>query len=365
MIPIKYPEDLESFNREYIKALCINDVITTKVNNFFNRNKFSHLNYNLNYILTSNFATLLDIMDEIEGLMLSYSENKFIKLIFNYAKFQDKIAAFFSNHRGDLNLKTCYFCNIDYINGFLDLNDYHNWFDFIKRATKDELLKIDGVGIVTAQKIIDNRGGMQKISDLGVNKNIEHNLKNLNLNKIHNHFTLDHMIDKGTNPLFSLSLYNLVPSCYSCNCKFKKDKKVVVSNSDHVLSPTSSTFSVDKLSKFRVLFFNGKTFHSIRNENDFVIDCKLTGSRLKNYFDIFKLPGRYSFHKGEAKRLIENSYKYNESKIKEMANLINISENELKKNIYGYELFEGELEDKSLTKFKRDIAKSLGIKGIK
>jgi len=37
--------------------------------------------------------------------------------------------------------------------------------------------------------------------------------------------TLDHFLDKGTMPYFSISLFNLIPSGYTCNSSFKKSKQ--------------------------------------------------------------------------------------------------------------------------------------------
>jgi hypothetical protein len=56
-----------------------------------------------------------------------------------------------------------------------------------------------------------------------------------------------------------------------------------------------------------------------------------------------------------------NLKKYPQSKIDEIAKSIGIPSEQIKKDIFGKELFDGNLEDKSMTKFKRDIAKNLGL----
>lgn len=42
--------------------------------------------------------------------------------------------------------------------------------------------------------------------------------------------TLDHFIDKGNYPIFSVSIYNLIPACKVCNSDFKKSVEVNLKN---------------------------------------------------------------------------------------------------------------------------------------
>lgn len=87
--------------------------------------------------------------------------------IFDYEKkFQKVISSFFEQQ---LETKTCYFCNIHYVNEYKVDKEYKN------------------------------------------------------------EFTLDHYYDKGSYPYLALSLYNLIPSCYVCNSKLKKTIELDVS----------------------------------------------------------------------------------------------------------------------------------------
>ena len=127
-------------------------------------------NYNLEDIICGDFSTLLNITKEI-GTHYS-SKSNIIKQFFNYDKsssklklktssFQPEISKFFQE---SLELHTCYYCNIDFINTF----------------KKD--------------------------------------------NKTKNAFTLDHVLEKAQYPFLSLSLHNLLPSCSTCNTKVKDSK---------------------------------------------------------------------------------------------------------------------------------------------
>ena len=169
-----------------------------------------------------------------------------------------------------------------------------------------------------------------------------------------NHFTLDHFLPKAKCPILALSLYNLVPSCYSCNSKFKKEEKLL----ENYLSPTSGNFSVDREAKFKAYYEN-----QVQQE-DLVFKLEYP-NKIKDYISTFKLEERYKFHKNEVVSLVEKQKKYSESRIHEIANILKISDNQVKKDIFGEELFNGAVQDKSFTKLKRDIAKNIGIKGVK
>ncbi|WP_419767623.1 hypothetical protein [Arcobacter sp.] len=127
-------------------------------------------NYSLADILTGDFDKLLEIKESVN---LSSTDFEMIKNFFNYdkanskdfviliSKLQPKISKFFQEN---IEVHTCYYCNIDFINTF--------------------------------------------------KKN----------NKTKNAFTLDYVLEKSDYPFLALSLYNLVPSCYVCNSKVKDSK---------------------------------------------------------------------------------------------------------------------------------------------
>lgn len=160
-------------------------------------------------MLTGDFDYLITLNESLLPL-LSQGDKNWINKTFNYDKkgsvaYQRKISNFFINKRYDLNLNTCYFCNIDYVNAFKDTQDYHHSLDFVKRASIVDLLKIEGVTEIRARKIIEQRPTITNISDLNIPENVKDNLDKVALKKSHSHFTLDHVLDKKKYPLFSLS----------------------------------------------------------------------------------------------------------------------------------------------------------------
>lgn len=172
MIKIPYQPNLADDYYTLISELRIqNDSFET----YYNTHLKSKLNcYSLKDIVCGDFEKLEEIKTKI-GSKYS-SKNNIVKQIFNYdkaksktitpkiSKLQPKIAKFFEDN---IEVHTCYFCNIEFINKFST-----------SKKTK-------------------------------------------------NGFTLDHFMDKGTYPFLALSLYNLVPSCYVCNSKVKGTQPIV------------------------------------------------------------------------------------------------------------------------------------------
>ena len=103
---------------------------------------------------------------------------------------------------------------------------------------------------------------------------------------------------------------------------------------------------------YRCLLLNGL---------DFEIDH--AGKPYDRYLDVFGLRSRYVFHKREALSLISKRKRYSDSQIREIARLTRMPEQQVRKDIFGEEIFEQSANIKSLTKLKRDIAKQIGLSG--
>ena len=171
MILVKYKEFEKKDYYEKIAESKMQKQNNSTFEEYYNTNIKAILNnYSLADILIGNFNKLLEIKKSIN---LSSTDSEIIKTFFNYdkanskdivtliSKLQPKISKFFEEN---IEVHTCYYCNIDFINTF--------------------------------------------------KKN----------NEIKNAFTLDHVLEKADYPFLALSLYNLVPSCYVCNSKVKDSK---------------------------------------------------------------------------------------------------------------------------------------------
>jgi len=233
-------------------------------------------------------------LQEIKEKLGNMSERDDIKEVFNYeTKFREHISKFFENN---VEVHTCYFCNIEFINKF---------------TTNEE--------------------------------------------KIKNGFTLDHFIGKGDYPYLALSLYNLIPSCYTCNSKVKGKNEI------NTISPTSSSFNFDEKVKFKTFMKNENLI--IESIEDFELSLKEDFSDIyKQYMEVFELDGRYEYHKYKVIEMINKRKEYPNSRIKELAKLTQKTEEEVKQDLFGKYLFEDEdLHKRPLSKLIKDISKELEL----
>jgi DNA uptake protein ComE-like DNA-binding protein len=362
MRKINYPKfiKLEEFKARYYKIFSKEDEI--EINCFLNN--IPKLNLNFEKLVLSSFVYLYENKDLIKNYfkILSDTEKEKIISLFGYKQNHKNIAKFFRTEKS-MVFKTCFYCNIDYINSFIDTIDYRNSFHFLNNATYKELCYIKGVGDKKAKEIIDFRKlkeiNDKNIAELEFNENVYKRIVNWDINETHDHFTLDHFFSQSDYPFFSLCLFNFIPSCYSCNSKFKKDRPFSLGNLK-ALSPSSEEYNLSDSFKFKVFY---KKTTLISSSDDFTLEKKITLNKdaVEEYLKIFKIEGRYSQHKDVILDFYNKKVKYPNKKIEELASFLKISKIEAKKIIYGTEIFDNSLSDQPLIKFKKDIAKDLGI----
>lgn len=166
--------------------------------------------------------------------------------------------------------------------------------------------------------------------------------------------TLDHFLPKNRYPYFSMSLYNLIPSCYNCNSSLKGQKDFDIND----INPYSENmddyikFCVDMHSNDKIgLNIMHKKLHKYK-----VVD---------NYIAMFKLNEQYNYHTNQIEELILKRYMYSDQHIKDIKekilNKFNISEKQIKEQIIGYTEDKIKINDEPLSKFRRDIVEQLGF----
>ncbi len=166
--------------------------------------------------------------------------------------------------------------------------------------------------------------------------------------------TLDHFLPKNEYPYFSMSLYNLVPSCYNCNSSFKGSIK----------------FNFDDINPYYKNMDDYIKFHANIHINE-QIDIKVLhrdtciNDKVDKYIDTFKLDEQYNYHINQVEELILKRYMYSEEYIKDIRknklNRFNISEKHLREQIIGYTEEKMRINDEPLSKFRRDIVEQLGF----
>ena len=312
---------------------------------------------------TINFNGLQEPKEKALILKIAFEP---LKEIFNYTDVQPKLSTFFEKN---INPKTCYYCNIDFINKFE--KSYDSIWHFLNNAGKNELLGQNGgipqIGPTTAEEIIVQRERGQRTfrnySDIiFLNSKQVEEVKKFEANrnytniKTRNGFTLDHVLDKATKPYFAVSLFNLVPSCYICNSKLKGSKEI------GDVSPSSDKFDFHETVKFKTYFSanNGKL--QIEEPSNIEVYLNEFGNEYDDYIEVFRLNDRYAFHRYRVIEMIDKRKRYPDSRIRELANQTNQTFAQVKKDLFGdYWIKEVDFHKRPLSKLTRDIAEELGL----
>lgn len=160
---------------------------------------------------------------------------------------------------------------------------------------------------------------------------------------------IDHFLPKSRYPYFSMSLYNLVPVCKSCNQSLKRDKEFEFNSINPYNENLSDYF------KFKV--------DIIKNE----ISIEKLGNKLKEityHIDTFKIEVLYNYHKNQIQELIKKRIAYPDSYIKKIYDDNQEyfkNEQEVKQLIIGYIEDKSKLNDEAFLKLRRDVAEQLGF----
>lgn len=170
---------------------------------------------------------------------------------------------------------------------------------------------------------------------------------------------LDHLLPKDNFKLFSLSLYNFIPSCQICNMRFKKDKYI------EMISPYDRGYDSDAYFGIKK---KGKVWDAstlLGWKGDFNITLKYNETSkdiesIKSEAKLFKIDEVYQSHKEYVKELLlkrnafSKSFK-NEIKVILNKNGHNLTDSEIDKLIYGQDLNDTDFSRKPLSKLTYDI----------
>lgn len=121
--------------------------------------------------------------------------------------------------------------------------------------------------------------------------------------------TLDHYYSKGEYPYLALSLYNLVPSCYSCNSSLKSTKDFYKKKYLHPFSDAEEiefTWDIDAYLKQRSV-----------GKSDFKLTLQYNrkNTAAKNTADTFLLGERFIGHYGMLEVFVQTIQHWNENPI--------------------------------------------------
>jgi hypothetical protein len=176
----------------------------------------------------------------------------------------------------------------------------------------------------------------------------------------------DHYFKQEDYPLLSLSFYNLIPCCSSCNSRTKHAK--LFSLKSH-LHPYLDSFNdivsfTTKIKDSKIFFKNTDNFSIELIENKFTKPTTLDYKRARKTAEDFKLLPLYNKHKEIVLELIQKNIVYNDSYIYDIYNTYsNIFEDkaDVYKMIIGNYVNDSDLNKRPLAKFTKDIAREFKL----
>lgn len=158
---------------------------------------------------------------------------------------------------------------------------------------------------------------------------------------------IDHFYPHAKYPVFTLCLYNLVPACGNCN-RLK-------SNSDvEYASPWDESINWDSDVQFSYL---PKSI----DEYQIVINAQ---GKAGNNIEGMEISEAYSIHSVEIKDLLEKQKFYAASQNEEIRDIMKelaISEQDIKRAVFGEEITSEMIKNKSLGRMTRDLQRKLKI----
>ena len=278
MRKVNYPADMSKLLAGYLKLFPVNDMqkiwksIRDDLKAAINSPNFDTIYPNIiKDILIADYPKLVDIYIDYcnnrNNRRISDNIDTRLKELFNYSgdnqgKFQPAIAKFFMQHADELNIHVCHYCELSYVNAYGLKNMYKSFREFLNNADDREIRRIirgsDGKALSenTYRKIFSIRDegikNEKKLKDMfdGIHPAWKKGKKKSDdvMNKLHNHFDLDHFLPKSKCPIVGLSFKNFVPSCSVCNEKLKRDDMLGNLNRDDLLrlSPTSDLYDFDE-----------------------------------------------------------------------------------------------------------------------
>jgi hypothetical protein len=261
-------------------------------------------------LMSATFCELVDVYERYQNLPSETQEQKeelatinsyLPNMVFNYDKtgaghqtHQGVISGFFRKKMDDLNIHTCYYCDMAYINPY----------------------------------IVDD-------------------------DEMKSQFDLDHALAKDDCPLVALSLHNFVPSCPVCNERLKRKNPLSDSlDGLKLVAPCSEDFDANKQIHFKVNQEKVCTSGFMRHKDCYRMIINAHGV-YASYAKLFRLEERYEYHKGEALRLLDLKRKYPMSNIRQIARLMHKTADEVKEDIFGLHFSKN--NHRCFDKMKRDI----------
>ena len=173
--------------------------------------------------------------------------------------------------------------------------------------------------------------------------------------------TCDHFLPKSEYPFFSISYYNLIPSCSDCNSSLKKDNIELTP-----VNPFHENF--DTLAHFEV-FYKTQKLKTAEIDNEDNLDILIINDTNKDYInehcELFKLYNRYKTKKYHVASLL-TKIDFFQKETNDIINRLDIpkysNQDSIKKMLFDYFLEENSINRYPLMKLTRDLLKQFDNK---
>lgn len=179
------------------------------------------------------------------------------------------------------------------------------------------------------------------------------------------HPTFDHFFPKGEYPLLALSFFNLIPSCYNCNCT-TKGQKPVNSNTTYLHPYINGADEINSCFRFSYYLGSSANNHDRINIKIGGVKKDKTGTyvstKVRNSTSDFQIEDVYQVHNSyELKEMLDNRKRFSRQLIKDILEKNLMSEDELYELILGTEIGLGDKEElnRPLFKLKNDLAREI------
>lgn len=175
----------------------------------------------------------------------------------------------------------------------------------------------------------------------------------------------DHYINKAIAPYFSLSFFNLIPSCYVCNSGFKKDRLLDVADYIHPYLDDYTDEVVFTIGAKNIRFINGNSeAYSLNLVPSYLSKLSVRElQRISATYDLFRLSELYEKHKDYVDELIQTAISFTPSRVNAVYNdfkgTLFKSREDAKKMLLGNYFMLDDLEKRPLAKLTRDISSEL------
>lgn len=212
--------------------------------------------------------------------------------------------------------------------------------------------------LVTQYKDFRQKYGKEYIQRIGITVCPYCNRNFINNGKDRAMMQIDHFFNKDDFPLFAVSLYNLIPCCYSCN--HTKHKYTIN------YSPYDCNFKTDEMLTFDFILKELNDYEIIIKSSDKIFDRfgkKVMNPIIKN-IQVLQLNEQYNIHIDLLKQILFKVQKMPKAYLDELSNLLKhsidfdlgMNEEEL---FYDNYLSEAKYHLRPLSKFTHDIVKNI------